>query len=142
MLWNSSATISMVARSTGVAAACFSACLRCASSSSKLGVLTEPAPPLLDTVEAPRNALLRLADGRAQAGRCRRRLPRGIAEAGKMTTHEPVQPTDHRFGGSGPRTRPPARVIMRVSSPTSVRTSVSGPRLRAASAVGGPGAGP
>ena len=40
MLWNSSATISIVARSTGVVAACLSACLRWCSSSSSAGVLT------------------------------------------------------------------------------------------------------
>ena len=50
MLWNSSATISIVARSTGVLAACFSACLRWCSSSSSAGVLHR--------------------HGRASAGRC------------------------------------------------------------------------
>ena len=37
--WNIIATISIVARSTGVVAACLSACLRCCSSASICGVL-------------------------------------------------------------------------------------------------------
>ena len=50
--------------------------------------------------ETPRNTLLRLADRRTQACR-RRRLSRGIAEAGKMTTHKSIEPADHRFGRIG-----------------------------------------
>ena len=44
MLWNSSATISMVARSSGVAAAFFSACLRWCNSSSSTGAVTRGSP--------------------------------------------------------------------------------------------------
>ena len=46
MLWNSKATISIVARSTGVAAAALSACFLWCSSSSRAGVPIAGAPLL------------------------------------------------------------------------------------------------
>ena len=102
MLWNSSATISIVARSTGVVAACLSACLRWCSSSSSAGVLTGPA-----TAGVGRRSRWRAGARRSPAPR---RSPRSGAataapararctrEVGQLAADEPVQPAEHRLG--------------------------------------------
>ena len=103
MLWNSSATISIVARSTGVVAACFSACLRWCSSSSSAGVPIAGAPLLAAAAaaldEAPGDAVLRLGDRRVQPRR--RRLPARCevcGEVGQLAADQPVQAAEHRLG--------------------------------------------
>ncbi len=112
------------------------ACAACSSSSS-CGRADRRCTAAARHRQTARNALLRLADRRAQAGRCRRWLSRGIAEAGQMTAHQPVQPADHRFGriraaNQAAGARHHAGLVA-----DSVRTSVSGPRRRASSAQAG-----
>ena len=92
MLWNSSATISIVARSTGVVAACFSACLRWCNSSSIAGVLTapprrartrrRPAPRRRRTMPCCASAIAARSAGDAGAAACCGR-PRTPATGGR-----------------------------------------------------------
>ena len=121
MLWNSSATISMVARSSGVAADCFSACLRWCSSSSSAGVVTVGSPARL-VLAATRRRMPCCAWSMAWAspgdslcarlvslkdGRCR-----PTSRFSRPSTASECSPL--RASGA-------ARVIMRVSSPTPPR---------------------
>ena len=100
MLWNSSATISIVARSSGVAAARFSACLRWCSSSSITGVgdlrvvagAAVGRQALADAVPA------RCRWPRASAGDSGCAACVGVGEVRHVAADQPVQPAEHRLG--------------------------------------------
>ena len=102
MLWNSSATISIVARSTGVRRRLLQRLLALAAAPrSSAGVLTGPArrARVLGRGQALRDALLRLVDRRAQA----RRQPAPAAllrdgEVRQLAADQAVQPAEHRLG--------------------------------------------
>ena len=132
MLWNSSATISIVARSSGVAAACLSACLRWCSSSSSAGVLDRSRSPARSVLAPTRRRMPCCAsvDGLAPAPATACCGAAGVGEvaagggrpAGSAGRAPPRSARRCAPGGA-------ARVIMRVSSPTSA-AALGGPRRR------------
>ena len=118
MLWNSSATISIVARSSGVAAARLSTCLRWCSSSSMTGTEARPSSPRpVSGVSRWRMLACAVSIARPSEGDS----ARGRVEARKPGTWRPTS----RFSRpstastwSALRGSAAARVIIRVSSPT------------------------
>ena len=98
MLWNSSATISMVARSSGVAAAFFRACLRWCRSSSIAGVVTCMARWVVaekrrrTPVCAESMACARPGDSAVWPA------ARRLSEVRQVAAHQPVQAQQHRLG--------------------------------------------
>ena len=151
MLWNSSATISIVARSTGVVAACFSACLRWCSSSSSAGVLTARRPaaaaarrrapaaarcPACASVIAARSA----GDAGARLLRCRRTRAAGGRPAGSAGRAPPRRgrrraPGRRRASSAAFRRRPRARGRRRAGAGSRTRRAAhAGRRAEAAPA--------
>jgi len=126
MLWNSSATISMVARSSGVAAACLSTCLRWCSSSSITGVVTSGAPALVVGARRWRMPCCAVSIARAspgdsaRAGRVAGRPPERV-ETANSGTWRPISRFSRPSTASACsrlRASGAVRVISRVSSPT------------------------
>ena len=94
MLWNSSATISIVARSTGVSAACFSACLRWLQLFEQLRRHCRRARTRLGVRSMRRcNALLRLADRLGQRRRHAAAMAdmRGVGKRRQLALDQAVQ---------------------------------------------------
>ena len=123
MLWNSRATISIVARSTGEVAACLSACFRWCSSSSSAGVPTGARMP---SARPPRRRRRRATPSCASAIAAFRRGDGGAgacevtAKSGSWRPTRRLSRPSTASAWSLPRARPAARVIRRVSSPTSL----------------------
>ena len=127
MLWNNRATISIVARSSGVAAAFLSCCLRWCSSSSITGVVTSGSPRRVVGAMRCRMPCCAVSMARARPGdnagpgRC---SPCDRVECPKSGTCLPMSRFKRPSTASACsrlRASGAVRVIMRVSSPTPSR---------------------